>query len=178
MFNIIKRIIRDNYLKKKVSKINTGIIPLSKIKTAVTFIDVEDRTFDKCRQEVLNFYREAGIKGEIFFFDFRKIDKKERLITSPNTTILKRDLNIIGCPPEEKVNIMQSIKPDLFISLIKNADFPIEYMAKCSEAKFKIGRKQLKGNTFDIIISDKTQGSDCSEVKIFETIKSYLYKIS
>ena len=63
--------LRNNALKKHGSKVKTGITPLKDIRTAVAFIDVEDTSFDACKQELMTFYKDNGIKGEIFFFDFR-----------------------------------------------------------------------------------------------------------
>lgn len=176
MFKIIKDFLRRRSLKKYSSSVQTGITPLSEIHSAVTFIDVEDPTFDICKEAILNFYRANGIKGDIFFFDFRKIGSEERLITSITTTVLKKDLNWIGKPSREKVDIMLGSRPDLFISLINGHDFPIEFMAKCSEAKFKIGRQQIPGSTFDLVISDPDDKA-YSEAEVFNAIKTYLNKI-
>ena len=176
MLGRIKDIFRKNYLKKFTSTVPTGIMPIGKVRSAVAFIDVEDTTFDKCKEDILSFYRENGIKGEIFFFDFRKLDSQERLITSITNTILKRDLDWFGKPSAEKVDLMLGHNPDMFISLINSTDFPIEFMAKCSNARFKVGRRQLPGNTFDLVVSDPSDRS-LSEAEIFAGIKAYLVKI-
>lgn len=176
MFEFIKNFFRKRYLTKFESKVETGLLPLSEIKNAVTFIDVEDPSFDACKEQILAFYRENKIKGEIFFFDFRKISNEERLITSINTTVLRKDLDWLGRPSQQKVDLMLENNPDLFISLIAGKSFPIEYMAKCSNARFKIGREQLSGGTFDLVISDpfdKTYSQD----EVFKNIKQYLNKI-
>lgn len=173
----VKDFFRKQALKKYSSTVPTGIIPLSRIKTAVTFIDVEDTSFDTCKTQIMAFYREHNIKGEIFFLDFRKIDNGERLITSIQTTILRRDLDWTGKPNKEKINIMSGNNPDLFISLVRSTDFPIEFMAKCSQARFKIGRIQLPGNTFDIVLSDHEE-KPSSEEDIFKEIKNFLVKIN
>lgn len=171
--------LRNRSLKKHGSQIHTNIAPLKDIRTAVTFIDVEDTSFDNCKKDVMAFYRENGIKGEIFYFDFRKIGDAERLITSITNTVLKKDLNFYGKPSKEKLGLMLEAKPDLFISLIGKDDFPIQYMATCCEAKFKIGRKQLPGNIFDLVISDQKDADSKSlpEDEIFRSMKALLAKI-
>lgn len=171
--------LRKKTLKKNGSKTETGITALESIHTAVAFIDVEDTSFDACKNAIMAFYREYGIKGEIFFFDFRKLNESERLITSITNTILKKDLNFYGRPSKEKVGLMLELKPDLFISLINKDDFPIEYMAKCCEAKFKIGRRQLPGNTFDIVFTDSVNadGTSVPEAEIFKSMKTFLAKV-
>jgi len=171
--------LRNRSLKKHGSQVRTDITPLKDIRTAVAFIDVEDTSFDECKKDIMAFYRENGIKGEIFYFDFRKIGDAERLITSITTTVLKKDLNFYGRPSKEKLALMLQAKPDLFISLIAKDDFPIRYMATCCEAKFKIGRKQLPGNVFDLVIVDQN-GPDSKplpEDEIFKSMKALLAKV-
>ena len=171
--------LRNRSLKKHGSQVHTNITPLTDIRTAVTFIDVEDTSFDECKKDIMAFYRENGIKGEIFFFDFRKISDTERLITSITNTVLKKDLNFYGKPAREKLDLMLEAKPDLFISLINKDDYPIQYMATCCEAKFKIGRKQLPGDIFDLVITDQEnpEGKSMPEDEIFKSVKEFLAKI-
>ena len=176
MFDPIKNAFRRRAIKRYASPIPTGMIPLSQIRTAVTFIDVEDTSFDDCKEAILSFYKENNIKGDIFFFDFRKITSDELLITSIQTTILRRDLNWIGRPNKEKIDLMMASNPDLFISMIKGKCFPLEFMAACSNARFKIGRSQIEGNIFDLIISDP-KDKDMSQNEVFLEVRKYLSKI-
>ena len=171
--------LRNRALKKHGSQVHTNITPLKDIRTAVAFIDVEDTSFDECKKDIMAFYRDNGIKGEIFFFDFRKIGEAERLITSITNTVLKKDLNFYGKPAREKLDLMLEAKPDLFISLINKDDYPIRYMATCCEAKFKIGRKQLPGDIFDLVITDQKdpEGKSMPEDEIFKSVKALLAKI-
>ncbi len=171
--------LRNRSLKKHGSQISTNITPLKDIHTAVAFIDVEDTSFDACKNDIMAFYRENGIKGEIFFFDFRKISESERLITSITNTVLKKDLNFYGKPSKDKLDLMLAAKPDLFISLINKDDYPIRYMATCCEAKFKIGRKQIPGDVFDLVIKEQDgQGvAPLPEEEIFKSIKAFLAKV-
>lgn len=176
MLDPVKNMLRRQSLKKNQSEIPTHITPLSEIRSAVAFIDVEDTSFHECKNRILAFYREHKMKGEIFFFDFRKLGEGERLITSITTTILKKDLNWFDKPDKEKVAIMLSGEPDLFISLVKGTDYPIEYMAKCCRAKFKIGREQLSGDTFDMIFSDNPD-KPSSQDEVFRKMEQILLKI-
>ena len=171
--------LRNRALKKHGSQVRTNITPLNDIHTAVVFIDVEDTSFDECKKDIMAFFRENSIKGEIFFFDFRKIGDTERLITSITNTVLKKDLNFFGKPAREKLDLMLAAKPDLFISLINKDDYPIQYMATCCEAKFKIGRKQLPGDIFDLVITEQedAEGASTPEDEIFKSVKSLLAKI-
>ena len=158
MVDSVKSFFRKKYLKKFESKAPTGILPMSQVKSAVAFIDVEDTSF------------------EIFFFDFRKIGSEERLITSITNTVLKKDLDWCGKPSREKIDLMLGTEADLFISLIRGTDYPLEFMAKCSQAKFKVGRVQLPGNTFDLIVSDPAE-RPLNEKESFDAMRQFLAKI-
>ena len=176
MFEFVKNIFRKRSLRKHASTVPTGILPLNQIKSYVAIIDVEDTSYDTCKSAILNYFRSLDIRGAVFFQDFRKIGSEDRLITSIQTTITKKDLDWLGRPNKYKLGVLEDQNPDLFISLIKNPEFAIEYMARTSTAKFKIGRKQMDGNLFDLIISDPA-GKDISQMESFNAIKTYLEKI-
>ena len=88
MLDSVKDMLRRHSLKKNASTEPTGFVPLSDIRSAVAFIDVEDTSFNECKNSLLLFFREHNIKGDIFFFDFRNLTEGERLITSITTTVL------------------------------------------------------------------------------------------
>ncbi|MCR5003669.1 MAG: hypothetical protein K5984_04795 [Bacteroidales bacterium] len=176
MIEAIKTFLRNRSLKKDASREATGFVPLSKVKSAVAFIDVEDTSFDACKLYLQAFYRDHNIKGDIFFLDFRKITKEERLITSITTTVLRKDLNWYGKPSDEKVRLLLGSEPDLFISLIKENSYPLEYMANRSQAKFKIGRQQIFGKVFDLVVNDPAEKT-LNEAEAFLAIRKLLEKV-
>ena len=169
----VKGFFRRRALRKYASPVPTRILPVDQIRTAVAIIDVEDTSFDDCKLALQAFFRENGIKGELYFFDFRKIGSEERLITSITGTVLRRDLNWYGRPKAATAAPMLAAEPDLLISLIKGTDFPVEFMAKCIRARFKIGREQLPGNTFDMVVSEP-QDKRVSQEEVFAGIRRYL----
>lgn len=173
---MLKEFFQRRSLRKDASAEPTGLLPLKAVRSAVAFIDVEDPSFDAAKNALLAFFRENSIKADIFFFDFRRLGKDERLITSINTTVLRKDLNWFGRPSREKVNLMLSGEPDLFISLLPENSFPLEYMACCSRARFKIGRKQLPGNILDLVALDPP-GAAVSQAAAFPAIVGLLEKI-
>lgn len=173
MLNAIKNFMRMRALKRDASHTPTAILPIREIHSAVAFIDVADTSFDNCKLALQAFFRDNNIKGEIFFFDFRKITSQDRLITSITNTVLRKDVSWYGKPSREKLNLLRGTGADMFISLVKSDDFPIEYMAKCSTAKFKVGRVQLPGNTFDMVISEPAD-KELSQLDVFSGIKDYL----
>ena len=176
MLEPVKDMLRRQSLKKNASTEPTGFVPLSKIRSAVAFIDVEDTSFNECKNLLLLFFREHNIKGEVFFFDFRKLTEGERLITSITTTILKKDLNWFGKPSREKVALMLDGEPDLFISLLPTTDYTLEVMATASRAHFKVGRVQLPQNTFDLVFKDP-EDRRLSEAEVCKELIKFLGKI-
>ena len=51
----------------------TGILPLTQIKSYVAIIDVEDPSFDTCKTNIMNYFRGMDINGAVFFQD-RDVD--------------------------------------------------------------------------------------------------------
>jgi len=176
MFDFVKNIFRKRSLRRHASDVPTEILPLSKIKSYVAIIDVEDPSFDTCKSNIMNYFRGMDIRGAVFFQDFRKIGSEDRLITSIQTTITRKDLDWIGRPNKYKMGVLEEQAPDVFISLIKEPDFAIEYMSRTSKARFKIGRKQIGGDLFDLVVSDP-EGKDLSQQESFNAMKMYLGKI-
>ena len=126
MFDIIYRFFRNRRIRKYVSDVETGLIPLSSIKTANVVIDVEEPGFDVLKEDIMAWARNTGIKVNIYFFDFRRIGKDELLLTSITNTLLKKELDWTGMPDLTKVAGVIEEKSDLFISMLDNGNFPIE----------------------------------------------------
>lgn len=174
MFEPLKYFFRRNALKKGASDVPTSLLKLSEVHTAVAFIDVEDTSWEEAKNGLMNFFRKNSIRGEIFFFDMRKLSEGERLITSITNTILKKDMGWYGKPSKEKLALMLPEEaPDLFISLIGRDDFAVEYLAKCSRARFKIGRSQFSGNVFDLVVTDP-EGKMVSETMALKKMLALL----
>ena len=178
MFDIIYRFFRNRRIRKYVSDIETGLIPLSSIKTANVVIDVEEPGFDVLKDDIMAWGRNTGIKVNIYFFDFRRIGKDELLLTSITNTILKKELDWTGMPDLKKVAGVIEEKSDLFISMVDNGNFPIDFLARCSKARFKIGRHEYDGHPYDMILAGGETADLRSEARqIFAAITDFLTKI-
>ena len=169
-------IVQRRSLRRHASKTPTGILPLSKIRSAVALIDVEDTSFDLCKNRMLLFFREHNIHIEIFYLDFRRLPDGERLITSINGTILRKDLNWFGRPSDETLRLLSLCEPDLLISAIRDKDYAYEFIVSSSPARFKVGRKQLQNEVFDIVLSER-EDKILSEADAFENMAKLLEKI-
>ena len=178
MFDQILKIFRKRKLKKFASDVQTSLLKMSDIKTANVVIDVEEAGFDLLKEDILTWGRNNGIKVNIYFFDFRKLGANELLLTSIQTTVIKRELNWFGMPPIEKVAPLIYENSDLFISLICNDRFPIRFVSNCSRARFKIGRYEYEGHPFNLIMSGSTGADLRSDARqIFASATELLKKI-
>ena len=178
MFESILKFFRKRKIKKYISDIPTGILPLNEISTVNVVIDVEEPEFDVLKEEILAWGRKQGIKVNIYFFDFRKLGQEELLLTSITTTIIKKELDWLGTPDMSKISALMEEPSDLFISLIENGNFPIEFVSKCAKARFKIGRMHFPDHSYDMVISGSPTEDLRSDVRrIFAGIIELLEKV-
>lgn len=178
MFESILRFFRKRKIRKHISDIPTGILPLSEISTVNVVIDVEEPGFDVLKEDILAWGRKQGIKVNIYFFDFRKLGQEELLLTSITTTIIKKELDWLGTPDLGKLSGLLEEPSDLFISLIENGNFPIEFVSRCAKARFKIGRCPFQGHAYDMVISGSPTEDLRSDVRrIFAGMKEFLEKV-
>lgn len=178
MLESVKNIFRKNKLKKYASDVPTGFIPLSAMSVVNVIVDVEEPGFNALRQDILAWGRTQNFKLNIYFIDFRRLGKEELLLTSIQTTILKKDLDWVETPDVAKVSALINEPSDLLISMIDNGDYPIDFLCKCAKARFKVGRKGYEGHVFDMVIT----GNETAELrsdshKIFAAMKEFLAKV-
>ena len=178
MFEFVKNFFRRRKIRKFASPIETSFLPVDKISVVNTVIDVQETGFDQLKEAMLSWGRKKGIKVNIYFFDFRKLKKGERLLTSIDKTFLRKELSWIGTPSLGKAAPMFLEESDLFISLIDNGDFPIDFISKCVKARFKIGRYAYDGDIYDMIFHggarEELRGDVC---RIFDELIDFLEKI-
>lgn len=178
MLDTILDIFRKRKIKKFLSDVPTGLRPLREISTVNVIIDVEEPGFDVLKEDILAWGRANSLKVNIYFFDFRRLGKEELLLTSINTTILKKELDWMGTPEFSKVGALMYEPSDLLISLIDNGDYPIEFLSKCSKAKFKIGRYGFDGHVYDMVFTgNPTEDLRSDARRIFAAMTGFIEKI-
>lgn len=178
MFSFILNIFRKKRIKQYASDIETGFLPMSEIRTANVIVDVEEPGFDQLKEIVLAWGRTAGVKVNIYFFDFRRLGKDELLLTSITNTILRKELDWIGMPDLAKIAPLLEEPSDLFISMVDNCGFPIDFLTRCTKARFKIGRYEYEGHPFNMILSGAETADLRSESKqIFAAMTDFITKI-
>jgi hypothetical protein len=179
MFESVKNFFRRRKIRKLSRAVPTGLRPLDEISTINVVINVEEVGYDTLKEEILAWGKSIGKKVDIYYFDFRKLGKNELLLTSIQTTVSKNDLNWFGIPEYGKVSALIEEPSDLLVSLVDNSDFPIDFVAKCSAARFKIGRRAYPGHCYDIVCSGKqAEGLPSGGHEVFQAITEFLNKIS
>lgn len=172
MFEFIKNSLRARTLRRYGYKEATGLRPVTALHTAAVLLDVQNPDFETLRKTVLDWLKAHGIKPELYFFDFRKIDKEEMLLTSMKTTYIKRELNWYGRLSAERIEPIVEMRPfDLFISLVPDVEFPTKFMAACMPASFKVGICGYEGAPYDLVVSAPTPS------RSFDVIADTLEKI-
>ena len=178
MFESILDIFRKRKIRRFISDVPTGFLPLDKISTVNVVIDVEEPGFDLLKEDILAWGRQNGLKVNIYFFDFRKLGKDELLLTSIQTTIIKKELDWIGTPDLNKTGALINEQSDVFISMIDNGNFPIEFLSKCAKARFKIGRCGFEGHAYDMVmVGNPTEDLRSDSRQIFSAITEFMTKI-
>lgn len=178
MFETIKRFFQVRKLRKYASDLPTGLLPMSEINTVNVVIDVEEQGFDLLKEDILAWGRSAGVKVNIYFFDFRKLGKDEILMTTIDKTLLRKGLDWLGTPNVAKLTSLFEEKSDLLISMIDNGNYSIEFLSKCARSRFKVGRYAFPGHAYDMVVrgaSSEDLRSDSR--KIFQEITEFLIKI-
>lgn len=173
MIEKLKSLFRKKAGKRYASTVPTGIRPLRDIHSAMVLVDVNEDSAENCIREVRDFFRKNGIKGEIVFLDLKKTDSKAGQGEILPDTISAADLNWYDRPSEEKILIISSSEPDMYISLVPGNGFTTGFLTAVSRASFKIGRTQSAGNIFDLVISEP-EGKEYSQADIFAEVEKYL----
>lgn len=178
MYRLIRDFVRRKRIQKYASSVESGLVPMSDIRSVNVVIDVEEPGFDVLKEDILAWGRTSGLKVNIYFFDFRRLGKDELLLTSITNTLLKKELDWVGTPDLGKISPLLDETSDLFISMIDNGDFPIDFLTRCTKARFKIGRHAYEGHPFNMILSGGETADLRSDArKIFAAITEFITKI-
>ncbi|MCQ2116099.1 MAG: hypothetical protein MJZ07_07840 [Bacteroidales bacterium] len=164
-------IIRSQAAKKWASKVPTSLRSLSQVKSVAILMDVEAWGFQESKEEISSWFRSQGLRPDMHFFDFRKLEKDELLLTSITNTILKKDLNWFGMPDPSHI---VDVNEDLFISLVDNADFPVRFFSTTCRSPFKVGCHGWEGHPFDLLVSAQP---GATTMDLFNEMKKYLLKL-
>lgn len=164
----VREYFRRKALRRWSSDVPTAMLPFAQLKSAAVLMDVETPGFQDARESVVSWLKASGIRTEVHFFDFRKLEKNELLTTSIQNTVLRKDLNWFGMPGTGKA---PEICCDLFISLVPDDSFPARFYASCCRSRFKVGICTWEGAPFDLVVDG---GSGASLLEVLDKIRECL----
>lgn len=170
MLNLFKRV--------TVPKVEPDfcILPMSRIKTAVVFLDTADDSWTEARKELLSFFLQHKIMADFYFIDTNTYKKGYGPTTNPEQTIYGEDFNIAEKVRSEKIYKLFSKMPDVLISLVNREHPGTEAIIRSCNSKYKIGRLEYKNNIYSLIVSDP-RGKDCNQLDAWRAISGYLKAI-
>lgn len=152
----------------------TGIEPLSEIQTAVVFIDADIPGVVQNIARIHEYFNSRGKKAYIYAVSMGAQLLSEGLQKA--TFIHKDDLKWYGRPKKGKRHPKLDMEEDMFISLFSEDSFPVEYAARCSNARFKIGRHQLDRDTYDLVVTEP-EGRHFSQIQAFDALMGFVSQI-
>ena len=178
MFETIKNFFRTRRIKKVASKTPTCMLSMDKITSANFLIDAAEPEFDQLKEDILTWCRKNNIKVNIYFLDLRRLNKNELVLTSIQTTILRKELDWLGYPNEPTTRGLIDEPSDLFVSLVYDFCPAVDYTSKCANARFKIGRRSYSGHAYDLIFSGgQNEDLRSDSRQIFKAMTEFITKI-
>lgn len=160
MNNPLLKFCRWMALRGRRSTVPTALMPLTKVHSVTVYVDGLDPEEDPavvCR-EVRQYFDKLDIPV---------------LILCPQ----RGDFNLLGFLKKRVRGGPESRQEELFISLAGSPDdFASEYEARCSTARFKVGRSRLSDNVYDLVVATP-EDEPATQVVAFKVIQDYLSKI-
>ena len=90
-------------------------------------------------------------------------------------------MNKTPCEAKEligKIAPLVEEKSDVLISMADRHDFPVDFIIRCTKARFKIGRHKYEGHPFDMVLKGGETADLRSDARqIFAAITEFLTKI-
>lgn len=171
----IKDLARRRAIRRNSSSVRTGIEPLSNISRVKIFLDAAGQDCVSCITAINAYFKPKGIETDIYVLSFGEQVISEGTIKA--TFYHKRDINWYGRISTGKRTIQMEESEDMFLSLIPDDIFAVELAARSSNARFKAGRFQKKGNLYDLVVTDR-DGVTATQSIAFTQITEILDKIN
>lgn len=174
---LLTDIFRKKGLKRFASKVRTGMIPLSDIRSAAILMDSLDDDTEACIKDIKDFFRKKGVQPEIRYIDTRSDRKKKgSSLTDPSVTFQKKDLNWYGRLRNASLHYVTEKQYDLYIDLTPRDDYTTLFIAWSIPARFKIGCFKPESSPFNIVVTPPG-GASASIREIFRNMTGLLESI-
>lgn len=171
----LRSLFRKKALQKNRPDTKPGIIPLSKVRSAAVIVDATAIDCNPTISAVNSFFSQYGIRSKVYAFNFT--DHQYLSSAREDAVFLfRRNLNWYGAVRRKKRQELMDGNEELFINLLPENVFAAEFAARCSRAAFKIGRFQLKGELYDLVVTD-SNGVRSNQEDVFKTIAGIISKV-
>lgn len=151
-------LMRKILLKRNQCKLQTEIRPLKDIRTATVLIDSSEPGYESVVGKVKSFFSSYNIDANVL---------APQLKDMAWPGMIRRKVRYPG---------NRSRLDGLFINMNPTHNFTSEYEARCSMALFKVGREQLDGDIYDLVVSNPKDGVPTQD-EVFSAIQDLLTKI-
>ncbi len=147
-----RKFFRNRRLRKDASSVRTGLVPLSGIRTMAVVIDGAGLRVGESVELIEKFCKSNGIELRLMYVDLRKFNSNFQLLTDPEKTLLRKNLNWYGKPNPHKVGWFVEEPADLYVSLYDSDLFCIRYLSTVVRARFKVGLRDFENDPFNFVV--------------------------
>ncbi len=172
-FEKIRISIGSRILEKKRKKLNRRktVQNFHSAKNTAIIFDATDPESFRQIKEFRKFLESSGIKTELLGYVNGEEIPNDLLLWDNCQILSRKDLDLFRKPREEKTGSFISRDFDILFDLSSNDPFPVEYIVKLSNAKFKTGRFREAPNDYDLMINT---GSNKEVNFLIEQMKKYI----
>lgn len=155
MSNFITRLFRKAIVSRNKSKTARHSVPLKSARQVTVLLDAQKSDAAKTADAVRAYFGSKGIELKLF---------------CPT----RGDINIFGILKKKVRSQSEQGSDSIFISLIEDPDSWLnEYESNHSPAAYKVGRAQLRGEVYDLVVLSAGH----SQEETFEEVKKLLEKV-
>lgn len=165
MLESLKSALRKRALRRHVSAVPTGIVPLGKVRKVTVFMDAGQEDASGCVKAVREWFGGKGKDLRIYAL----APSKDTPPVDGALNLRPASLDLLGRVRRSKKVPAVDGEEDLFISLFDGDPFAVEYAAVSSGASFKVGRVQLPGDVYDLVVN-APEGENCTQEAAFAEI--------
>ncbi|MEX0982918.1 MAG: hypothetical protein WD577_01725 [Bacteroidales bacterium] len=165
-------------LKKRFGKISRDK-SVQNFETASSAVIVFDTMLSDSLQpikEFTKFLKKQQIKTSVLGHVNGKEIPQEMMLWPGIDFLTRKNVNWYGCPKGEIADAYFGKQPDMLFVIAFEENLTIEYLARLSLAKFKVGRFTENENDLDLMIN--LENKDCRVGYFLEQIKHYIHMLN
>ncbi|SMO35771.1 hypothetical protein SAMN06265379_101239 [Saccharicrinis carchari] len=163
-------------LKLKKRKRTPVTCNLSAAKSIGLLFNSDNESDRKTAKALESFFKQSEVRIEVLGYSKFKHNTGNLIGDNQHHYIHPQDFNFFYHPKNNAVDSFIQRNFDILINLYQDAEFPVEYITKMSEAKFKVGCAHLDPSMHDLMIDVNNNKGDsaylCKHLKYYLSIIS------